>query len=58
MRREPRSGICPRCGEGWSYATRSEPAEACGCTEADREPPDPLADEGQSDARELARDRP
>ena len=57
MKREPRSGICPRCGEGWSYATRSEPAEACGCTERE-EQPDPLADEGQSDARELARDRP
>lgn len=52
-------GTCPRCGEGWCVATWSGPAEACACppdAEDDGEP-NPWADEGQSDARALARDR-
>jgi len=57
MPREPRSGICRTCGAGWCCASQGSPAEYCACTEPKGDEPDPLADEGQSDARELARDR-
>lgn len=52
------SGTCPICGEGWCRSSWSGPAEPCACADPP-EPdgaPDPLADEGPSDARELARE--
>jgi len=61
MRRHKRSGICPRCGEGWCEQTHWAPAEYCDCHEGDGradvlEEADPRDDGTASDARELARD--
>jgi hypothetical protein len=54
-----RSSRGTHCDVWRSHDTRMcEVCEEAGATADRPEPHDPLADEGQSDARELARDRP
>lgn len=53
-----RKGIHTTCDEWRDHETHlCDPCERVGATAAHREPPNPWADEGQSDARELARER-